>query len=82
MQSCTEVINSSLIAHDSEPGPEHSLTSGFSFHSVHFVGMKLELSSIPYSLTIGHGDRSVRLVEFDQKVHEMLRPCSERLDQI
>ena len=37
----------------------------FSFRSVHFVRMKLQFSSIPYSPTIGHGDRSVRLVEFD-----------------
>ena len=46
----------------------------FSFCSVHFVRMKLQFSSIPYSLTIGHGDHSVRLVEFDQKVIEPFRP--------
>ena len=35
--------------------------------------MKLQFSPIPYSQTIGHGDRSVRLVGFDQKVHELFR---------
>ena len=46
----------------------------FSFRSVNFVRMKLQFSSIPYSPTIGHGDRSARLVEFDQKVVELFRP--------
>ena len=55
-------------------GPEQSVN--FSFRSVHFVRMKLQFSSIPYFPTIGHGDRSVRLVEFDQKVHELFRPWS------
>ena len=58
----------------SAPGPEQFVH--FSFRSVHFVRMKLHFSSIPYSPTIGHGDRSVRLVEFDQKVIELFRPCS------
>ena len=35
--------------------------------------MMLQFSSIPYSPTIGHDDRSVRLLEFDQKVHELFR---------
>ena len=38
--------------------------------------MKLQFSSIPYSPTIGHGNHSVRLVEFDQKVTELFRPWS------
>ena len=45
----------------------------FSFRSVYFVRMKPQFSSIPYSTTTGHGDRSVRLVEFDQKVNELFR---------
>ena len=53
----------------SDVGPEQFVN--FSFRSVHFVRMKLQFSSISYSPTIGHGDRSVRLVEFDQKVHEL-----------
>ena len=44
-------------------GPEQFVN--FSFRSVYFVRMKLQLSSISYYPTIGHGDRSVRLVEFD-----------------
>ena len=58
-----------------ESGPEQFVN--FSFRSVHFVRMKLQFSSIPYSPTTGHGDRSVRLVEFDRKVHELFRPCCE-----
>ena len=56
----------------SVPGPEQLVY--FSFRSVHFVRMKLQFSSIPYSPTKGHGDRSVRLVEFDQKVIQLFRP--------
>ena len=37
--------------------------------------MKLQFSSIPYPPTIGYGDRSVRIVELDQKVIELFRPC-------
>ena len=59
-----------------EPGPEQCVN--FSFRSVHFVCMKLQFNSIPYSPTIGHSDRSVRLVEFDQKVIEPFRPCCEQ----
>ena len=55
-----------------QPGPEQFVN--FSFRSVHFLRMKLQFSSIPYSPTIEHGDCSVRLVEFDQKVHEFW-PC-------
>ena len=56
------------------PGPERFVN--FSFRSVHFVRMKLQFSSITYSPAIEHRDRSVRLVEFDQKVHELFRPCT------
>ena len=58
------------------PGPEQFVN--FSCRSVHFVRMKLQFSSIPYS-PIGHGDRSVRLVEFDQKVIELFRPWTRLL---
>ena len=54
------------------PGPEQFVN--FSFRSVHFVRMKLQFSSIPHSLTTGHDDRSVCLVELDKKVHELFRP--------
>ena len=56
----------------SGPGPEQFVN--FSFRSVHFARMKLQLGSIPYSPTIGHGDRSIHLIEFDQKVIELFRP--------
>ena len=59
----------------SDPGAEQFVN--FSFRSVHFVGMKLQFSSIPYSPTIGHGDCSVRSVEFDEKFHELFRPRSD-----
>ena len=49
----------------------------FSFHSVRFVQMKVQFSSIPYSPTIEHGDRSVRLVGFDQKVHELFQSAPD-----
>ena len=55
-----------------ESGPEQFVN--FSFRSVHFVRMNLQFSSIPYSPTIGHGDRSVRLVGVNEKVHELLGP--------
>ena len=55
-------------------GPGSEQFVNFSFLSVNFVRMKLQFSSISYYPTIGHGDRSVRLVEFDQKVIELFRP--------
>ena len=55
------------------PGPEQCVNSQLPF-SNYFVRMKLQFSSIPYSLSKGHDDRSVRLVELDQKDHELFRP--------
>ena len=43
----------------------------FSFRSVYFVRMKLQFCTIPYSPTIGHGNRSVRLLWISDPV----RPC-------
>ena len=59
--------------HQTGAGTVRQLQLPFSF----FVRMKLHFSSIPYSPTIEHGDRSVHLVEFDQKVHELFRPAPD-----
>ena len=66
------LISISGLIKPSRTGSEQFVN--FSFRSVNFVRMELQFSSIPYSPTTGHGDRSVRFVGFDQKVHELFRP--------